>query len=621
MQQFLPNTANLTTTAPAPDGGAAAEPQSETLARRRWRIWLLAGFLFVLGFIVMIRLLDYQLLNRETLLDPTRLQLTQSPRGTIVDRDGEIMAADRFYYQVVATANEIKTSESRQLVSEQLAATLGLPAIETFNILVENAQRPYAELAKQVELDAGRRLLDVIAQAEAGDATTPLQYISVRPVPRRFYPQGALGSHIIGFVQADHYGLYGLEEYYDTYLDADGVGLLEQGETTLASLPYRTRRFLPSVVGKDLVLTLDRSIQYIIEEELQEAIAKYRAQGGAMIVMEPKSGAILGMANWPTYNPNTRNSENVDFGRFLNPSVSALYEPGSVFKIVTMAAGLDTHTITPTTIYTDSGYIVVGQRTIYNSNRTAAGPVSVTEALARSLNVVTAQVAEQVGSKDFYRYVRRFGFGERTGVDLADEVAGLLKKPGDELWSQSDLGTNSFGQGLAVTPLQMINATAAIANGGMLTRPYVVQARIQGDMLLETRPTIIQRAISPQAAADLTEMMIATVDIGNKAARVNGYEIAGKSGTAQIPSPDGYLEDQTIVTFVGFAPARDPAFVLLVKLDRPDPAISQWAGYTAAPVFAQVSRRLFEHLNIAPDALRTQTALQAAAEDAAVTIQ
>jgi cell division protein FtsI/penicillin-binding protein 2 len=375
------------------------------------------------------------------------------------------------------------------------------------------------------------------------------------------------------------------------------------------------------VVGKDLVLTLDRSIQYIIEEELQEAIAKYRAQGGAMIVMEPKSGAILGMANWPTYNPNTRNSENVDFGRFLNPSVSALYEPGSVFKIVTMAAGLDTHTITPTTIYTDSGYIVVGQRTIYNSNRTAAGPVSVTEALARSLNVVTAQVAEQVGSKDFYRYVRRFGFGERTGVDLADEVAGLLKKPGDELWSQSDLGTNSFGQGLAVTPLQMINATAAIANGGMLTRPYVVQARIQGDMLLETRPTIIQRAISPQAAADLTEMMIATVDIGNKAARVNGYEIAGKSGTAQIPSPDGYLEDQTIVTFVGFAPARDPAFVLLVKLDRPDPAISQWAGYTAAPVFAQVSRRLFEHLNIAPDALRTQTALQAAAEDAAVTIQ
>ncbi|MEZ4619373.1 MAG: penicillin-binding protein 2 [Caldilineaceae bacterium] len=582
----------------------------ETQARRIWRFWVLALLFLGLTALVLMRLMVYQVFSQADLLLDYDWQLTQPPRGTIVDRDGEILAADRFFYQVIANPSQIKSNEDRQFVSNHLESLLGLAAATTWTVLADNANRQYAELVKQIDLSTGQQLIAALAAIEETDGPTPLRYITIRPVPQRFYPQDALASHLVGFVQADHYGLYGLEEYYDTFLNAEGVGLLERSVDTLASLPAQTRRYLPSVAGKDLVLTIDRSIQYMIEEELQEAVAKYRAQSGSIIVMEPHTGAIMGMANWPTYNPNARNRENVDFSRFQNPSVSALYEPGSIFKVVTMAAGLDTQTITPTTVFTDSGYIVVGQRTIYNSNRTAAGKVTVTEALARSLNVVTAQVADQVGSKDFYRYVRRFGFGERTGVDLADEVAGLLKKPGDEMWSQSDLGTNSFGQGLAVTPLQMANSVCAIANGGMLMRPYIVQARIEDEKVLYTRPTVIQPVISAKTAADLTEMMIATVDIGNKAARVNGYQIAGKSGTAQIPSPDGYLEDQTIVSFIGFAPAHDPAFVLLVKLDKPDPAISQWAGYTAAPVFAQVARRLFEHLNIPPDTVQTQVAMQ-----------
>jgi cell division protein FtsI/penicillin-binding protein 2 len=229
-----------------------------------------------------------------------------------------------------------------------------------------------------------------------------------------------------------------------------------------------------------------------------------------------------------------------------------------------------------------------------------------TEALARSLNVITAQVADQVGRDDFYRYVRRFGFGDRTGIDLADEVPGLLKTPGSEDWSLSELGTNSFGQGLAVTPLQMVNATAAIANGGKLMRPYVVQARLDGEQVLYAQPEVLTQAIGPETARDLTEMMVETVDTGNSAARVPGYRIAGKSGTAQIPTLAGYLKDATIVTFVGFAPADAPEFVLLVKLDQPDPAISTWAAYTAAPVFSQVSRRLFDYLSIAPDEIRAQ---------------
>jgi cell division protein FtsI/penicillin-binding protein 2 len=436
---------------------------------------------------------------------------------------------------------------------------------------------------------------------------TPLRYLSVRPVSERFYPQNSLGSHLVGFIHSDDYGVYGVEEYYDNFLNSS-VGLLERDVKPFDSLPFKTRRFLPSVAGRDLVLTFDRSIQWIIEEELREAIAKYRAKVGSIIVMEPHTGAILGMANWPDYDPNQRQSGKVDVARFPNPAVSALFEPGSVFKVVTMAGGLDTGVITPTTVFTDDGYIVVGQRTIYNSSRTGTGQVTVEDALAKSLNVVTAQVADRMGSDDFYRYVRRFGFGTRTEVDLADEVAGLLKTPGNELWSQSDLGTNSFGQGLAVTPLQMINAVCAIANGGTLMRPYLVEARIEEGQVLYTKPTIVRTVISPKAAADLTEMMIYTVNTGNKAAVVPGWSIAGKSGTAQIPSPEGYREDATIVSFVGFAPADDPQFVVLVKLDEPDFAISQWAGYTAAPVFAQVARRLFEHLNIPPDEIRQQVA-------------
>lgn len=590
----------------------SVETPDDIKARRVWRFWMLAFLFALLASLILARLLIYQVFDRNSIFYGTNWELSISPRGTIVDRDGEILAADRFYYHVIATPSEIKSDEARRFVSQHLETAIGLSAIATERFLAENATRHYLELAKWIDLQTGHELLDYIRTVQDAEGLTPLHHITVRAVPRRFYPQNSLASHLIGFVQAEHHGYYGLEEYYNTFLRTSGVGLLDRELATLDTLPAKVQRFLPSAAGKDLVLTVDRTVQYIIEQELQEALVKYRAESGSIIVMEPRTGAILGMANQPYYNPNHRGGDQVDFSLFPNSSISALYEPGSIFKVVTMAAGLDTNTITPTSVFTDTGYIVVGQRTIFNSNRGAAGRVTATDALAYSLNVVTAQVADLVGSEEFYRYIHRFGFAERTGVDLADEVPSLMKEPGDELWSESDLGTNSFGQGLAVTPLQMINSVAAIANDGTLLRPYVVQARVENERVLYTKPIVIRQAIAPETAAELTKMMIATVELGNKAARVNGYQIAGKSGTAQIPGPDGYLEDQTIVSFVGFAPAEDPAFVLLVKLDKPDPGISQWASYTAAPVFAKVARRLFEHLNIAPDAIRTQVAFQPA---------
>lgn len=208
------------------------------------------------------------------------------------------------------------------------------------------------------------------------------------------------------------------------------------------------------------------------------------------------------------------------------------------------------------------------------------------------------------GQERFYDYLSRFGFGEVSGIDLSGEVYGLLKTPGSQDWSLSDLGTNSFGQGMAVTPIQMINAVASIANGGKLMRPYVVAARVADGKVQYTEPTVMGNTVTPETAATLTDILIDVVDEGNIAAGVAGYDIAGKSGTAQIPTEEGYTEDETIVTFIGYAPADDPQFIVLVKLDRPDPNISPWANYTAAPVFAQVARRLFDYYNIPPDKIR-----------------
>jgi cell division protein FtsI/penicillin-binding protein 2 len=511
------------------------------------------------------------------------------------------LAADRFFYQIVADPSIIRSDAARMAVATRLHALIGLPAADTDAKLLAAAGRRYVELARGVSLEAGNQVLAAKSQDEEEGLLSPLQGVDVLPAPERYYPQQQLASHLVGFVSADRQGSYGVEEYYDSFLDpTSGIGLRSRAVNSLAALPESVQRFVPSMGGKDLVLTLDAGIQWILEEELAKALERFRASSGTIIVLEPHSGAVLGLANDPTYDPNSY-SNSADYGRFVDPAVSLLYEPGSIFKIITLSAALDTGVITPTTIYTDNGSVTVGSRVIFNSNRIGYGQVSATEALARSLNVVTAQIAVQMGAERFYRYVQRFGFSEPTEIDVADEVHGLVKTPGNPDWSLSDLGTNSFGQGLAITPIEMVSAAAAIANGGTLMRPYLVQARVEGERVLLSEPTVVRQVIKPETAQTLTAMMVQTVRTGNEAAGIAGYHIAGKSGTAQIPGDGGYLKDATIVSFVGFAPTDDPRFVILVKLDRPDPNISLWATHTAAPVFAQVARRLFAYLGIPPD--------------------
>jgi len=597
-------------TIPAAGRAATSTATGAAIQKREiWRFWILVFFFGLLAAIVVASLLVHQVLQAGQALPVGEPHQGQSMRGSIVDRHGALLAADRYFYQVTTTPTHFTDDDERMAVAKQLEALAGIPAAKTFDLLSRYADRLYVELAPAVSLDAGDRIHAEQERLSHEAGLDPLLQINLTATPKRYYPENSLACHLIGMLALENetsswlQGFYGLEGYYDNFLrQRDGVGLTAQSGAQMADLPAEARRFLPSVAGKDLVLTIDRTVQWIAQDELQKGIQKYRAKAGNIGVMDPRTGAVLAMANWPDFNPNQIGE--ADFQAIQNSSISAQYEPGSVLTRVLGAAALDTGVVTPTELLTDTGSIVVGDRIILNSSRTAWAQVDMTEALARSLNVITTQWALRLGKERFYDYLSRFGFGEVSGIDLSGEVYGLLKTPGSQDWSLSDLGTNSFGQGMAVTPIQMINAVASIANGGKLMRPYVVAARVADGKVQYTEPTVMGNTVTPETAATLTDILIDVVDEGNIAAGVAGYDIAGKSGTAQIPTEEGYTEDETIVTFIGYAPADDPQFIVLVKLDRPDPNISPWANYTAAPVFAQVARRLFDYYNIPPDKIR-----------------
>jgi cell division protein FtsI/penicillin-binding protein 2 len=285
-----------------------------------------------------------------------------------------------------------------------------------------------------------------------------------------------------------------------------------------------------------------------------------------------------------------------------------MWEPGSIFKIITWGAALDDGTISPGTTFYDDGTLEVGGRVMLNWNREGNGLVTMIDGLVKSLNTVAAFISTSMGKESFYNYLRRFGFGTLTEVDLQSEGPGMVKQPGDPNWFPSELGTNSFGQGIAVTPMQMIVAVAAVANQGTMMKPYVVHELITTDpesgeeQVVQVQPMVVRRTISQETARTLTDMLVEVVESGATEAQVPGYRIAGKTGTAQVPTAYGYHETDTIASFVGFAPAENPQFIVLVKLDKP--RASPWGSRTAAPTFSAIAERLFAYMQIPPDEIR-----------------
>lgn len=557
------------------------------------RLQFLTAVLLLFCLFILIQLVHIQVLSHARLSEVgksvrTQHRMLRARRGNVYDRNGNLLIGNLIQYDVSVESGQFSHPD---VVAAELSSYLDGDMGELSKTLT--SERGWVRVEQRVPH----------AIAEKIDALG-LAHVSVDPLWRRTYPEGVLAAHVMGFVNDDGNGYYGVEGYYDAELRGQAGKRVYQQDGWNQVIPLEVADEEPPQPGVDLVLTLDRTVQALVEAELARALEETGAKSGVIIVMDPRTGAILALATAPVYDPNL-------YGRvlntelFVNPAISGQYEPGSVFKVLTVAAALENGVVSPGTLFFDEGQIEAGGQLIRNANGKAYGQVTLAEVLVYSLNVEVAKITALLGPESFYQGIRAFGIGRRTGVDLEGEVGGELRVPGERLWHESDLATNGFGQGLAVTPLQMITAVAAIANDGVLMQPYVVAEKVYVDGHSEQRqPVSVGWAVSPETAHLVVEMMAQTVKEGVERAQVPGYRIAGKTGTAQMPTPFGYDEDKTIASFVGFAPVDDPQVIVLVRLD--EPTSSEWGSQTAAPSFARLARRLFVLLEIPPDDVRLE---------------
>jgi cell division protein FtsI/penicillin-binding protein 2 len=436
-------------------------------------------------------------------------------------------------------------------------------------------------------------------QAEEGTLGS-LTGLEFKSHPQRSYPENSLASNIIGFVSREGRGYFGVEEKYDTLLAGNPV------QTLVPTDPNKAFEIPRVLNGTTLVLTINRDLQASAEQILDESLTTYGAVGGTIIVMDPRNGELLAMAVTPRmdlnqfWNYSTIYKNASEFNR----AISMPYEPGSVTKILTMAAALDSGTVTPNTTYLDTGSVLVGGATIQNWNLQPWGVQDMTGCLQHSLNVCMATISTQMGAETFYRYMDNFGFGHLTGVDLAGEAAGRLKLPGDADWYPVDLGTNAFGQGVSATPIQIMMAASSIANHGHTVTPHTLYAMVRDGRQYNVPAQFAGSPISTQTADTLTGMLAVSLESEGSLALVPGYRIAGKTGTAQIPVNGFYDSTQTNASFIGWGPVDDPQFMIYVWLERPSASI--WGSETAAPVFGEIAKKTVVLLNIPPDNIRQQ---------------
>jgi cell division protein FtsI/penicillin-binding protein 2 len=561
----------------------------------RRRIPIIIGFLMLASSVLVFRLASFQLAlppEVQSYLESLRdagyrrtLELA-ADRGVIYDRNGEPMAVNTLDYMVGISPNLV--SEARR-TAQQLASALNLNELEVFESVTSD--QPWVQLAARVPASVRQQINEM-----------DIPGVTMTPIPRRSYPQGPLAAHIVGFVGGDLRGYYGVEGYYQDQL----AGQIRERE--ISRIPFDLPEITEIGHGRDVVLTIDRDIQFLAENELLRAVQESGATQGTILIMNPRNGEILAMANYPTFDPNVYFNI-TDEAALRNPAVSDQYEPGSVMKVITVAAALDRNAITTDWTYNDQGVLNIAGITVRNWNNQAAGVTDVTRLLVDSLNIGAATIAQTMGRESFYEEFDDFGFGRTTGIDLEGEASGAMPVPGDPTWSEANFITSSFGQGIAVTPLQMLTAVSAIANDGLMMQPHVVRQFISGDEVINAQPSALGRPISAEAAEATTRMMIAVVETGlDNAARLPGYTIAGKTGTAQIPTAIGtYDPTASITTFVGFLPADDPQVAILIKLDRPR---DYWASAVTAPVFRRLVERLVILMEIPTDEIRFQLAAQ-----------
>jgi cell division protein FtsI/penicillin-binding protein 2 len=559
----------------------------------RSRFYSVMAALAIVILVVIGRLVDLQVVQRDKILaDHIELfggtQELQPIRGKIVDRNGALLAVTDYKYRISASPNNIVNPLETATLLSSILVTRTHALLPLIDPPLRKDGRPvlYSVVAPRVSIDVAQ------AVREAG-----LPGIGVEPIPHRYYPQGEFLSHVLGWADLDMKGRSGLEGYYHSELAGDAV--------TVWQFPFLFGQWsTPNPHhGATLELTIDRTVQQVAEDVLADALRRYQAPSGSIIVMDTRTFGILAMANLPTFDPNNFYKEDPE--SLINASITQRFEPGSIHKVLTMAAAIDSGTVVPETIYHDAGVIEVGGFPLRNWDRAAHGPTDMVTLLAKSLNVGAATIASWMGQETFYRYMEAFGLGEYTGIDLSAEVSGWLKRPGDNIWTESDLGTNSFGQGLAVTPLEELVAIASIANQGVMLKPHLVAKVVDGERVIQHQPTAIGQPIREESAKTVARMMTQALAREVTTATVPGYAVAGKTGTAQIAQGGIYHPTDVICAFIGFVPADDPQVIALVKIDRPQISLDQrWGSLTAAPTFAELMQQLVVILDIPPDAVR-----------------
>lgn len=553
---------------------------------RDWRLYFIFFVFFSLAVVVILRFYNLQVLKHEgfSVRAASQVQIKQTDwqylRGKIYfqDKNDKLIpvAINKEFPQVYAVPKEIKNpTEIAKVISE------------IFNIPQEELEEKFSDSSNLFSL----------IQKKADSATVKkvedlkLGGIYVSEVTSRFYPYQSLASQVLGFVKDDvqnFHGQYGLEKYYDKNLSSTSLSDNLLDFLSLKNILFSRDNF-------DLISTIDFNIQTKAEELLKESAEKWEASSGSIIVMEPKTGRLLTLANFPNFDPN--NYSKFPLGTFINSAVELTYEPGSVFKVMTIAAGLENKKLTPQTEYYDSGEVEVDGKIIQNWDKKAYGLQTITGVLCLSLNVGAVHAEKLIGHDIFYQFVLKSGINQKTGIDLPGEVKGKI----DNLKGFQDIyfATASFGQGITVTPLGMLSAISAVANKGLMMKPYIIDKIINSENNEERiiEPQERGRLLSEENARLLRIMLVKAVET-NKVAVIPGYQVAGKTGTAQVADETGKYGSDTIHSFVGFAPADNPRFIILVKLDKPQKA--NLAGATVIPVFRELAEYILNYYEIPP---------------------
>ncbi|MDD5109903.1 MAG: penicillin-binding protein 2 [Patescibacteria group bacterium] len=515
-------------------------------------------------------------------------------RGAIYVKEGGKLyplVSNRDYYLVYADPRKVTDAGK---VVDTLAQIMHLSEEEWKPIAAKlsNRRDPYEPLLRKV----GTPEVELIRRANLpGIADVAESY--------RYYPETEFGGQLLGFVgYADDAlaGQYGLEGYFEPELAGKAGSLRAVTDAVGRPLVIGERELEEPQDGMNLVLTVDRTVQLTACAKLKDGVAAYDAVGGTVIIMQPETGAILAMCSVPNFDPGDY-AQVSDPAAYNNPAIFTAYEPGSVFKPITMASAIDRGLVRPTDTYEDTGEIKLATGAkIRNSDLQAHGVQTMVQVLEKSLNTGAVHVVMKLGREQFRRYVRDFGFGSRTGITLDTEVSGdvsSLDRRG-EIYSM----TASYGQGITVTPLQLAAAYGALANNGKLMRPYIVSEQLSadGEVAVSTAPQVVRQVVTSRTASTITGMLVQAVEgVYDHKAKLPGYYVAGKTGTAQIASPNGGYGDEVNHTFIGYLPAYRPAFVILVKLDKPTKV--KHAADSTTVVFRQISEFLVDYYQIAPE--------------------